>query len=107
MRDNLRDYMTEAEKQQVDALLEKARERMRNKQLSSQEQQFLFLGCQCEYYKGMLRQNQENQQKIDFEEDVQKLLNQICDFCKRHRSCFRKEEAKEGRKGEEDDELPF
>lgn len=106
MEENLKDYMTEEERQQVDAILGKAGERMRAAQISRQEQQFLFLGCQCECYQEMTRQNQKGQEKVDFEEDIQQLLQQICDFCKRHRACFRREEEKKEREGE-DDELPF
>lgn len=105
MQENLKNYMTEEELQQMDALLDKARKRMRAEQISRHEQQFLFLGCQCECYGTMQRQNQENRQKIDFSEDIQKLLDQICEFCKRHRACFRREEENEEREGEE--ELPF
>ena len=104
MENNLKDYMTEEEKQQVDAIMERAEERLRNKKIPSQEQQFLFLGCQCECY-GTMRQNQEGRQKIDFAEDIQTLLQQICEFCKRHRACFRKEEEEKEKEGE--DELPF
>ena len=106
MSENLKNYMTEEEQQQIDALLERARKRMRTEQISKQEHQFLFLGCQCECY-GTMRQNEEGRQKIDFADDIQTLLQQICEFCKRHRACFRREEENEEREGEEDDELPF
>ena len=103
MSNNLKDYMTEEEKKQVDSILETAQERMRAEQISRQDQQFLFLGCQCECY-GTMRQNQEGRQKSNFADDIQTLLQQICEFCKRHRACFRKEGEEER---EEDDELPF
>lgn len=103
MRENLKDYMTEDEQRQIDVLLERAQERMRKKQTASHEHQFLFLGCQCECYEGMVQQNQENPKKVDFEEDIQTLLQQICDFCKWHRACFREGEME----GEVDEDLPF
>lgn len=103
MSENLKDYMTEEEQQQVDALLTRAEKRMRKKQATGHEHQFLFLGCQCECYQTMVQQNQEHQEKIDFGKDIQELLWQICHFCKRHRGCFR-----EGRmEGEVDEDLPF
>ena len=103
MGENLKDYMTNEEKRQVDILLERAQKRMRKKQAARQEQQFLFLGCQCECYEGMVQQNQEHQERCDFEEDVQRLLHQVCDFCKRHQGCFREGEME----GEVDEDLPF
>ncbi len=106
MRENLKDYMTEEEQRQIDVLLGKAKERMRKRQVANQEHQFLFLGCQCECYGEMMLQNQEKQKKADFEEDIQKLLKQICGFCKRHRGCFREGEGEEG-EGEDEEELPF
>lgn len=102
MRENLKNYMTTEEQRQVDSILERAQERMRKKQAASHEHQFLFLGCQCECYEGMVQQDQE---KIDFQEDIQALLQQICDFCKRHRACFREGEME--REGEVDEDLPF
>ena len=105
MRENLKNYMTEEEQRQVDSILERAQKRMRKKQVSSHEHQFLFLGCQCECYEGMVQQDQEHQEKIDFEDDIQKLLAQICEFCKRHRACFRERGKKE--EGEVDEDLPF
>lgn len=103
MRENLKNYMTEEEQRQIDVLLNRAKKRMRERQVSNQEHQFLFMGCQCECYEGMMQQNQEKQKKADFEEDIQKLLNQICGFCKKHRGCFRESEME----GEGEDDLPF
>lgn len=105
MRENLKDYMTAEEQRQVDSILERAQGRMRKKQAARHEHQFLFLGCQCECYGGMGQQEWEQQERCDFEEDVQGLLAQICDFCKRHRSCFRENGVKE--EGEVDEDLPF
>lgn len=103
MRENLKNYMTTEEQRQVDSILEKAQERMRKKQVASHEHQFLFLGCQCECYQTMVQQNQEHQERCDIEEDIQRLLQQVCDFCKRHRICFREGE----KEGEVDEDLPF
>ena len=105
MGENLKDYMTDAEKRQVDILLERAQKRMREKQVASHEHQFLFMNCQCECYEGMVQQNQEKTKKVDFEEDIQTLLQQICEFCKRHRACFR--EGGKEEKEEVDEDLPF
>ena len=105
MGENLKDYMTDEEKRQVDILLERAQKRMRKKQAASHEHQFLFLGCQCESYKGMMQQNQEEQKKVDIEEDIQKLLHQVCEFCMRHQVCFREGGMED--EGEVDEDLPF
>lgn len=104
MRENLKNYMTTEEQRQVDSILERAQERMRKKQAARHEHQFLFLGCQCECYEGMMQQNREYQERCDFEGDIQKLLQQICVFCKQHRICFREGEMEEG---EVDEDLPF
>lgn len=105
MEENLRDYMTDEEREMVDALLDKAQARMYKKQAASREHQFLFLGCQCECHEGMVQQKQDGKRKADFETDLQQLLQQICDFCKRHRICFGEREMAGER--EEDDDLPF
>lgn len=107
VRENLKNYMTEEEQRQVDCILERAQERMRRKQATSNGQQFLFLKCQCECYEGMMRQAQdhEHQEEFDFKEDIQKMLRQICDFCRKHRACLW--EGGMEREGEVDEDLPF
>lgn len=105
MIENLKDYMTEEEKRQIDALLDRAEERRRRKQADSNKQRFLFLKCQCECYEGMMQQNQEEQKKMDAEEAIQKMLRQICDFCRKHRACYW--EGGMEREGEVDEDLPF
>lgn len=105
MKENLKDYMTEDEKRQIDALLDRAQERMRRKQGFGKEHQFLFLNCQCECYEGMMHQDCEHQERCDAEEDIQNVLRQICDFCRKHRACLW--EGGMEREGEVDEDLPF
>lgn len=119
MRENLTtntEFMTEEEKQQMaETLIKRAEVRKRKREYACGEHQFLFLGCQCECHEGMVQQKQENQRKISFESDLQQLLQQICDFCKRHRVCFvdgsTEEEGEKDEKGkdekEKDEDLPF
>lgn len=106
MKTNLKDameFMTEAEKRELVTLLAKAEARERKQENVCEEHQFLFMGCKCECYGEMMQQNQENPKKVNFEDDVQKLLQQICNFCKKYRICFREN----GKEGEEEGELPF
>lgn len=121
MRENLTaltEFMTEEEKQQMaetEALLKRVEDRKRKREYDCGEHQFMFLGCQCECHEGMEQQKQENQKKISFESDLQQLLQQICDFCKRHRICFvdgsmedeREKDEKEKDEKEKDEGLPF
>lgn len=105
MGENLKNYMTHEEQRQVDSILKRAEERMRKKQYFGSEHQFLFFGCQCGCYEKMERQNQEHQEKIDFGRDVQKLLRQLCGFCRQQGACLW-EGGMEG-EGELDEDLPF
>lgn len=97
MSENLRDYMTEGEKQQMDQLLDQAHKR---KQQRQQANAYLLLKCQCEVYE----QIPENRKKLGggCMAGMQELLAMVCHFCKDHGCCVCREWEER-----EEDELPF
>lgn len=103
MVENLKKYMTEDEKRQIDGILEKATERMGKKQDVGQNTQFLYLKCQCECAEALMHQNRDEKGQVDMEEDIQTLLKQICEFCKKNGGCYWDEQMEKWR----ENELPF
>lgn len=96
------DFLTDAERAQMEVLMAKATERMRKSKGTAfnEAHHFLFLHCQCECRRQMERNKQA---KEEFEQDVRTLLNHICSFCHKHRIPM----CKKDDSGEEDDELPL
>ena len=80
---DLRDFLTGEERRQMDRLLEKAEERMKEKGEGSYNEQFLFMTCQCKC-KQVLEKEEEKER---FEEEVRKIFASICTFCKGHDLC--------------------
>lgn len=78
---SLKDYLTGEENRQLDVLLAKAEERMREKEEERCRGQFIMMSCQC----GQASQNEEK--RDNFPNDIENLLGQICDFCKKHSMC--------------------
>ncbi len=83
MSQNLNDYLTGEERRQMDALLAKAEERMRDKGDESCREQILLMTCQCKC-KQVLEKEEEKER---FKEDVKKVFANICAFCKGHDLC--------------------
>ena len=83
MGTDLRDFLTGEERRQMDALLGKAEERMREKGEEGCRGQFIMVSCQCGC--GQLSQNDDK--RDNFPNDMENLLRQICDFCKTHNMC--------------------
>jgi len=80
---DLRDFLTGEERRQMDALLAKAEERMKEKGEGSYNEQFLLMTCQCKC-KQVLEKEEEKER---FEEEVRKIFSDICNFCKGHDLC--------------------
>ena len=83
MNMSLKDYLTGEENRQLDALLAKAEERMKEKGEEVCRGQFLLMTCQC----GCGQANQNDEKRDNFPNDIEHLLGQICDFCKKHSIC--------------------
>lgn len=104
MKEELRDYLTPIELKQLDSLIEKAEER--RKQEKEKEDADVsghcFLMLKCQYERGKCTADEESM-KIDLKDDLEKVLQKICQFCKSQGSfvCCKDEHTS----GEE--ELPF
>lgn len=103
MGEELRDYLTAKELEQLDSLIRKAEERRKEEGKEEADVSghcFLMLKCQCERGKCMA---DEESMKIDLKDDLEKVLQKICQFCKSQGSfvCC-KDEHTSG-----DEELPF
>lgn len=83
MGKNLNDYLTGDERRQMDALLAKAEERMRENGEEVCRGQFIMMSCQC----GCGQTSQSDEKRDNFPNDMENLLRQICDFCKKHNMC--------------------
>lgn len=83
MGQNLNDYLTGEERRQMDALLAKAEERMKEKGEEGCSGQLLLMACQCKCKQMM----QKEEEKEMFEEEVRKIFASICTFCKGHDLC--------------------
>lgn len=83
MGKDLREFLTGEERRQMDALLEKAEKRMREKGEEDCRGQFIMMSCQC----GCGHTGQNNEKRDNFPNDMENLLAQICDFCKKHSMC--------------------
>ena len=85
MATDLKDYLTDEERRQMDALLGKAEERMREKGEEGCRGQFIMMACQCRCSCGQTGQNDEKRDNLP--NDMENLLRQVCDFCKKHDMC--------------------
>ncbi len=81
---NRLNYLTGDERRQMDKLLEKAEERMRENGEDGCSEQILLMACQCKC-KQMMQKEEENER---FEEEVRKIFSDICAFCKGHDMCL-------------------
>ena len=84
MGQNLNEYLTGEERRQMDKLLEKAEERMRENGEEGCGGQLLLMACQCKC-KQVLEKEEEKER---FENDIRKLFSDICNFCKGHDMCL-------------------
>ena len=81
---DLKDFLTGEERRQMDALLAKAEERMKEKGEDGYcNGQLLLMTCQCKC-KQVLEKEEEKER---FENDIKKLFSDICNFCKGHDMC--------------------
>ncbi len=83
MGKNLNDYLTGDERRQMDKLLERAEERMRENGEEVCSEQILLMACQCKCRQMM----QKEEEKERFEEEVKRIFTNICAFCKGHDLC--------------------
>lgn len=83
MATDLKDYLTDEERRQMDALLAKAEERMKEKGEEGYRGQLFLMACQCKC-KQVLEKEEEKER---FEEEVRKVFASICIFCKGHDMC--------------------
>lgn len=97
---DLKDFMTEEEKNQVNLILDRAEGRMQRQQ-RQQTNAYQLLECQCRVYEQM----PENGRRPGGScmADMQELLMMICQFCREHGCC----QCREGEEREEGEELPF
>lgn len=96
-------YLTVEEKRQMEEIMQRAAERMKNSRGEKDgAMEFLLLHCQCESKKQMEAENSEAE---EYEADVRRLLEQACSFCRRRNYgiCNRNKEESE----KVDKELPF
>ena len=81
---DLKDFLTGEERRQMDDLLAKAEERMKEKGEDGYcNGQLLLMTCQCKC-KQVLEKEEEKER---FENDIRKLFVNICAFCKGHDMC--------------------
>lgn len=118
MDENLWDYMSRNEQEQINALIKKALGRKeRKKKAAAGQKKFQYFTCQCI---GMEETEGIGDAEIDetweeeayFEVGIERILREICGFCLKHGLCQCAAEG-EGRKKKEcmgatiDEELPF
>lgn len=82
MGTNLKNYLTGEEMRQMDKLLEKAEERMREEG-EGYNGQLIIMACHCEC--GQTGKYVEERDNLP--NDMENLLRQVCDFCKKHDMC--------------------
>ena len=95
MNVNLRDFMSEAEREQMDALLMTANARRQYHEAHRCGEQHFMMGCPCG-----CGQDAEGQYGEDngLPADMAKIFGDICEFCKKYGMC--QDECG-------DEELPF
>lgn len=119
MSENLRNYLSMDEQEQIDALIGKALHRKEKKKASAGQKQFQFFTCQCV---GMEETEGDEDAEIGelleeeacFEFEIERLLREICEFCLKHGLCQCAWHERNVRKKKEcpgtaamDEELPF
>lgn len=114
MDENLRDYMSKEEQEQMDALLARAVQRKeRRKASATGSKRFQFFKCQCGCVEGMGEEDdaEEEETEEDFYGGIDRLLREICSFCLKNglckHICPREAKKKVESACEEDEELPF
>lgn len=86
MREELRNYLTPKEFEQLDSLVKKAEERRKNEGKEEEGESgscFLMLQCQCECIRGM-SDEEDLKEEIDLMNDLEKTLQRLCRYCKGH-----------------------
>ena len=79
---DLKNYLTGEEMRQMDKLLEKAEERMKEKGEEGCRGQFIIIACQCGR-----EQISREEERDNLPNDMENLLAQVCNFCKEHNMC--------------------
>lgn len=86
----LRNFMSREEKEQMDALIERAiRRKARREEAASGAKwdQFCKCQCQCECMEEMGRVEEKKGQGKNRSEEMERLLQAICDFCLKYDLC--------------------
>lgn len=101
---DLKEFMTEEEKKQVNLILDRAEERMQRQQ-RRQTNAYQLLECKCRVYEQM----PENGRRPGGScmADMQGLLSMVCQFCREHGCCQCWPWDKGEEEREEGEELPF
>lgn len=116
MDENLRDFMSRDEQEQMDALVARALHRKeRKKEKAAGSKQFQYFKCQCGCMEEMEGEDgadgKEPWEEEYFEVEIERLLRGICGFCLKHGLCqcaCQKEKRKgNGCPDAADEELPF
>lgn len=117
MDENLRNYMSKNEQEQIDDLIGKALHRREKKKATAGQKQFQYFVCQCVGMEeaegnGDAEMDETWEEEAYFEVGIERILREICGFCLKHGLCQCAAEG-EGRKKKEcmgaaiDEELPF
>lgn len=87
MDNNLRDYMSREEREQMDALIDRARKRKeRREEAVIGAKRFQFFECQCACKREMDGETGSGPGK-NREEEMEQMLKAFCDFCIKYGLC--------------------
>lgn len=113
MENNIKDYLSREEIEQMDTLIQRAKQRKeRRKAAANGEMRFQYFHCQCSCT-GETDDEAENERSWkETNHDLEKLLGEICRFCLRYGLCQCQDyrERREKKREEEtlfDEDLPF
>ncbi len=105
MGEELRDYLTAKELEQLDSLIRKAEERRKEEgkeEEGESEKCFLLLKCQCDCAKAMAKEG-TLKEEFDLMNDLEKTLQRLCSYCMDHGCrCISREVHSDDK-----EELPF
>ena len=88
MRVDLREYMSEEEQEQMDALVQRAMTRKaRREETATGAQRFQFFKCECEGVMEAPAVDEEEQTGEEEISDLERLFRDICEFCLTHDLC--------------------
>lgn len=116
MDENLWNYMSRNEQEQINVLIEKAlgrKERKKKADTGSKYFQYFMCECGCMEGKEDADMGEPLEEEAYYEAEIEQLLRGICEFCLKHGLCPCAWHEGNGRKKKEcpgkvmDEELPF